>query len=345
MKHRRDLVGLTTFLLVAALLTWMVRATLQREVAGDTHSYSAVFSDVSGLRVGDDVRVAGVQVGRVDSIDIHGPHAEVGFRIQRDQPVYANTVASVIYQNLIGQRYLGLSRAEAGDPALLNPGARIPLDRTEPSFDLSGLLNGFQPLFSALDPNDVDNLTSALIRALQGDDGAVAALITETATLVESFAGPDQILGALIDNLSTVMATLAGQSAGIQTTLTQTRKIFEALETRRDTLLDQTAQISTVVADAAAVIDGASPALTEFIDREPGFARHFVDGKERFAFLGFNLPQLFQSMIRATDAGAFVNAYVCDISFSIIPGIDPVIAQILGAASPTGRPQHSAICR
>ncbi|MEV6221053.1 MlaD family protein [Nocardia fluminea] len=345
MKNTRDLAGLTAFLVVAALLIWMVRVTLQRDVTGDTHSYSAVFSDVSGLRVGDDVRVAGVQVGRVDSIRIHGPHAEVGFRIQRDQLVYGNTIASVTYQNLIGQRYLGLSRAESGDPATLEPGARIPLERTEPSFDLSGLLNGFQPLFSALDPQDVDNLTSALIRALQGNDGAVAALITETATLVQSFAGPDQILGALIDNLSAVMTTLAGQSAGLQTTFAQTRKIFDALESRRDTLLDQTTRISTVVADAAAVVDGAGPSLTEFMNREPGFARHFVDGKERFAFLGFNLPQLFQSMIRATDAGAFVNAYVCDISFSIIPGLDPVIAQILGAASPTGRPQHSAICR
>ncbi|MEV0685354.1 MlaD family protein [Nocardia sp. NPDC050378] len=345
MKHRRDLAGLTAFLLVAALLTWMVRVTLQRDVTGDTHSYSAVFSDVSGLRVGDDVRVAGVQVGRVDSIDIHGPNALVGFRLQRDQPVYGNTIASVIYQNLIGQRYLGLSRAVTGDPAPLAPGTQIPLERTEPSFDLSGLLNGFQPLFSTLDPDDVDNLTAALIRALQGDDGALAALITETATLVQSFAGPDQILGTLIDNLSVVMTTLAGQSAGIQTTLSQTRKIFDALDARRDTLLDQTAKISTVVADAAAVIDGAGPSLTEFMNREPGFARHFVDGKDRFAFLGFNLPLLFQSMIRATDAGAFVNAYVCDIGFSIIPGIDPVISQVLSAASPTGRPQHSAICR
>ncbi|MFD6452916.1 MlaD family protein, partial [Nocardia sp. NPDC060220] len=134
----RDLAGLTAFLLVAALLIWMVRVTLQRDVTGDTHAYSAVFSDVSGLRVGDDVRVAGVQVGRVDSIRIHGPDAEVGFRIQRDQPVYANTIASVTYQNLIGQRYLGLSRAESGDPTALAAGARIPLERTEPSFDLSG---------------------------------------------------------------------------------------------------------------------------------------------------------------------------------------------------------------
>ncbi|WP_174189162.1 MCE family protein [Nocardia barduliensis] len=345
MKRPRDLIGLTAFLLVAAVSTWMVHVTLQRDLTGATDTYSAVFTDVSGLRVGDDVRVAGVRVGRVDTIEIHGPHAEVTFRLHRDQTVYGNTLASVTYQNLIGQRYLGLSLADFGDPEPMAPGARIPLEHTQPSFDISGLLNGFQPLFSTLDPREVDDLTSALIRALQGDDGALGALITQTATLAQSFAGPDQILGTLIDNLAAVMTTLAGQSDGLQTTLTQTRKLLDGLDARRDTLIAQTDRIATVVADAAAVVDGASPALTEFVHREPGFAHHFVQGRDRFAYLGFNLPLLLQAMVRATDSGAFVNAYVCDIGFSLVPGVDPMIAQILGVSSPTGRPQHSAICR
>src|SRR5690606_29129585 len=150
-------------------------------------------TDVSGLRVGDDVRVAGVRVGRVDAIDVYGPHAEVTFRLDREQVVYGNTLAAVTYQNLIGQRYLGLSLSDFGDPAPLAPGARIPLEHTQPSFDLSGLLDGFQPLFSTLDPDDVDNLTAALIRALQGDDGAIAALISQTATLAQTFDGSDRI--------------------------------------------------------------------------------------------------------------------------------------------------------
>src|SRR5690606_26196128 len=136
-------------------------------------------------------------------------------------------------QNLIGQRYLGLSLSDFGDPAPLAPGARIPLEHTQPSFDLSGLLDGFQPLFSTLDPDDVDNLTAALIRALQGDDGAIAALISQTATLAQTFDGSDRILGALIDNLAAVMTTMAEQSGAVQTTITQTRKLFDGLEARR----------------------------------------------------------------------------------------------------------------
>lgn len=345
MKQRRDLLGLTTFLLVAATLTWMVHTTLRRDVTAETHTYSAIFSDASGLRAGDDVRVAGVQVGRVDAIEVDGPYARVTFRVHRDQTVTGNTLASVTYQNLIGQRYLGLSLADFGEPAPLPPGSRIPLDHTQPSFDISGLLDGFQPLFSTLDPADVDNLTSALIRALQGDEGALGALISQTAALAQSFAGPDQVLGALIDNLTAVMTTLAAQSTGMQNTLAQARALFDGLEARRDALMQQTDRIAAVVADAAATTSGAAPALTEFIRREPGFAHHFLEGRDRFAYLGFNLPLLLQAMVRATDSGAYVNAYVCDIRFSVVPGVDPEIADILGAASPTGEPQHSPICR
>jgi len=345
MSYRRPLVGVTLFLVIALVSTWMVGATLQRGVPGRTHSYSAMFTDVSGLRVGDDVRMAGVQVGRVEAVEIEGTAAEVTFEVQRDQILYGNTQVAVTYQNLIGQRYLGLSLADFGEPEPLKPGARIPLEHTEPSFDLSGLLNGFQPLFGLLDPEDVDDITSALIRALQGEDSAIPTLIAQTATLAQSFAGPDEILGSIIDNLSRVVGDLAKQTGDLATTIGQTRKIFDGLYERRDTLLDQTAAIAAVVDRASHVVQGAAPSMNRFIERPSGFAAHFVNNKASFAYLAYNLPLLLQTLGRIVDQGAYLTAYVCDIGFSVVPGIDPLIASILGIASPSGKPEHSPICR
>lgn len=345
MSYRRPLAVMTVFLVAAIVVTWMVHTTLQRGVPGATHTYSALFTDVSGLRVGDDVRMAGVRVGRVESIEIEGTLAAVGFEVQADQVVYRNTEVSVTYQNLIGQRYLGLSLADPVPAEPLRPGARIPVERTEPSFDLSGLLNGFQPLFGLLDPRDVDNLTSALLRALQGEDSAIPVLVAQTATLAQSFAGPDEILGTIVDNLSRVVGDLARQNGDFRTVVTQTRRIFDGLDARRDALLDQTARIATVVDRAAQVVQGASPSLNRFVDRDPGFSQHFVDHKDNFAYLGANLPVLLQSLARIVDNGAYLNAYLCDIGVSMVPGVNPLIAQILGIATPSGHPEHSPICR
>ena len=70
-----------TFALVAILLGVLLVNTMRNGVSGDTRSYTALFTDVSGLRVGDDVKVAGVRVGRVQSIEVEkgGELAEVGF--------------------------------------------------------------------------------------------------------------------------------------------------------------------------------------------------------------------------------------------------------------------------
>ncbi|WP_235626468.1 MlaD family protein, partial [Mycobacteroides abscessus] len=114
MKFRGPMVGLSVFMVIALAMTWLVYATLRREVAGSTKDYSAMFTDATGLRDGDDVRVAGVRVGRVESVAIDGDLAKVDFRVQDEQPLYGNTIATITYQNIVGQRYLGLSLGKTG---------------------------------------------------------------------------------------------------------------------------------------------------------------------------------------------------------------------------------------
>ncbi|WP_131809732.1 MlaD family protein, partial [Mycolicibacterium fortuitum] len=156
------LLGLTLFLVVATVLTWLVYVTLRRDVSGPATSYSAVFTDVFGLREGDDVRVAGVRVGRVQAIELQGTLAKVSFIVQAGHRLTSGTVASVNYQNIVGQRYLALDRGREEPADELPVGAVIGVDRTQPSFDIGTLLNGYEPLFAVLDPEQLNNLTNAV---------------------------------------------------------------------------------------------------------------------------------------------------------------------------------------
>ncbi|WP_375139446.1 MCE family protein, partial [Nocardia cyriacigeorgica] len=70
-----------------------------------------------------------------------------------------------------------------GDGTALEPGGHISLERTEPSFDVSALLSGFEPLFSVLQPDQVNSLSETLIQALQGDGVSLSALIIQAAEL------------------------------------------------------------------------------------------------------------------------------------------------------------------
>lgn len=343
---RGPLIGLTLFMIVAVTLTWLVYVSLRRDVAGKTASYTAIFTDVYGLRDGDDVRMAGVRVGRVEKVALAGKLARVSFVVQTDQHLFGNTVASVTYQNIVGQRYLGLALGKEGSSNQLAPGSVIPLERTEPSFDVTALLNGYEPFFSLLNPRDADNLTKGVLQSLQGDTTSLATLISQTATLTEAFAGRDHALGDVITNLNKVVVNLAAQNDNLDGVLTATRDVVATLDQRRPELVSSVGSMSRLLTHLADAARNDYPALREFIDRRPGVTRHLLDVEPQVAFFGDNVPLLLKGLTRVGNQGAYGNAYACDVNMmAFFPGLNDVVPIIVNAATPGGKAQHTPRCR
>lgn len=244
---RGPLIGLAVFLVIATALTWLVYVTLRRDVKGATVSYGAMFTDVFGLREGDDVRIAGVRVGRVQHIELVGTTAKVSFAVQDGQRLPASINASVTYQNIVGQRYLALTQTHPDQGGLLAPGAVIPVERTEPSFDIGTLLNGYEPLFAVLDPAQVNNLTQAVIGSLQGDTAAFATLVDQTSTLTQTFTGRDDALDHVIASLDTVVGTLAAQNRDFEDAIGATRQVVDHFDSRRPELVSSVGKMTEVV--------------------------------------------------------------------------------------------------
>ena len=350
MKFRTALIGFTAFMVAALVLTTLVYGTLRRDPAGPTDSYSALFTDVTGLRDGDDVRVAGVRVGRVDSVALAGDSgdiAKVVFQIDNDQSIYPDTVASVMYQNIVGQRYLGLSRDRDNPPApRLSPGSEIPLDRTEPSFDVGALLNGFEPLFTLLDPAQVDRLSNAMIDAFQGDSAAIAHLVAQTSELTATFAGRDQVLGDVIVNLNTVVNNLVAQDANLDGVITSAQTMVSELNVRRESLVSSVGSLNHAASRIAAIGDATYPQLSELVYREPGFAQHLVGQRDQVAFLGSNVPLVLKGLARISGNGAYGNAYTCSLNMmGFFPGLNNLVPKIVRLASPGNVVKNSQKCR
>lgn len=346
MRYRGAFLGLSLFMVVAVALTWLVYVTLRRDVAGETVPYAAEFTDVFGLREGDDVRMAGVRVGRVESIELQGTLAKVSFVVEADQQVLGTTVASVTYQNIVGQRYLGLSLGNLGEPGPLPAGSVIPVERTDPSFDVGTLLNGYEPLFSLLNPRDADNLTKGVVQSLQGDTGSITALVDQTSQLTESFAGRDEELGSVITDLNTVVENLAKHNDDLDHVITETQTVVSTFDARRPELVASTGAIANVMRQLSTISDEVYPSLNELVTREPGFASHMVGLEPQLAFTGANLPLLLKGFARITSDGPYANAYACDLNIQgFFPGLNDVIPIIVDAASPGPGTQYSPKCR
>src|SRR4051812_49761498 len=107
MTAYRSLIKLIVFIVVTTLLTLVLVATISNTAVSNTQTYHAVFSDVTGLNKGDDVRIAGVRYGQVKSVKVADTnYAEVTFTVKKDIQLETNATVAVRYLNLVGQRYL-----------------------------------------------------------------------------------------------------------------------------------------------------------------------------------------------------------------------------------------------
>ena len=290
--------------------------------------------------------MAGFRVGRVEKIELQGDLAKVSFVVQSNQQLLGTTVASVTYQNIVGQRYLGLSLGKIGEPGQLPAESVIPVERTDPSFDVGTLLNGYEPLFSVLNPRDADNLTKGVIQSLQGDEASITALVDQTSRLTESFAGRDEALGQVITDLNVVVDNLARHNNDLDQVITQARDMVSTFDARRPELVSSTGSIARVIRQLSTITDEVYPSLNELVNREPGFAQHMVGIEPQLAFTGANLPLLLKGFARITNEGSYANVYACDLNFQgFFPGLNDVVPIIVDAATPGNKAQYTPRCR
>lgn len=342
MIQRKAVLGFAVFTVLSLLATWMIWATLARSVDGPTTSYSAYFTDATGLRAGDDVRIAGIRVGRVERVELDGGLAVATFQIQSDQQIYPSTRILIRYQNLIGQRYLALTLPNLDESsAPLDPETAISTDNTEPSFDVSSLLNGFQPLFSTLNPQQINSLSDSIVKTLQGDGVSVAALVAQTASLASSFATKDQILGDIVTNLSQVLGTLAKRNTETQSLIANTTTLVSTLNEHSSLVVGVIEHTADVSAKLTRTISGLRPglpvALLNFTDVLDLINGH---GQELKHSVGQGVPEILASLSRVTQNGSYLNVYNCNLDISL-GGVFPpagTIAQI-------GGQQHSEVCQ
>lgn len=153
-----------SFVIVGIIAAVLVSNTLRVPVSGPTTTYHIAFTDAEGLVEGNPVTMSGVRIGRVSSVRF-APQADgtsladVEVEIQRDRELPQQIHAAIRYGDMLGARYIALSEGRPGQPG--RNGTTIPVDATSPPVNLTALMNGFQPLFSALDPNRSTNSPAA----------------------------------------------------------------------------------------------------------------------------------------------------------------------------------------
>lgn len=359
------LVKLGVFITVTVLFTGVLAVSIANINLSDTVTYKARFTDATMVIPNDDVRIAGVRVGQVQSVEIVDRRlAEVEFEVDAARELPANVQASIKYRNLVGQRYIALERpdgqgdvsqvanqggsnqsgnqsgnqgggnrtAGATPQGTLQSGDTIPLEQTTPALDLDKLFNGFKPLFRALSPDDVNKLSYEIIQVLQGEGGTVESLLQHTASLTTKIAEKDQVIGQVINNLNTVLTTINQRTPQLDQLIVRLQQLVSGLAKDKDPIGQSIEALGGLSKTTAGLLTEAREPLKQDIKALGKLTGNLNDQEQVVEHFIQFLPEKARRMTATADYGSWFNFFLCSAGGSVrIPGLveKPLEAKVL----------------
>ena len=320
-KTSGDLVKLVVFIVVTTLATSLLVIMVGNLTFGASKAYKAEFVDATGVVKGDDVRVAGVKVGSVTDVEIvDRTRALVSFDVDADVSVNLATHAAIRYRNLVGQRYISLTQ-EVGDTTALEEDAVIDVKNTSPALDLTVLFNGFKPLFQALSPDDINQLSFEIVQVFQGEGGTLESLLGHTASVTQTLADRDDVISDLITNLDDVLDRVADRDDELSDLILTFRQLVKGLKQDRGPILDSLEQISALSEQTADLVTGIRKPFTNDIAQLRRFAENVNRNKGELDRALQVLPIKLEKVGRTAIYGSYFNFYLCHFQGRVrLPG-------------------------
>jgi phospholipid/cholesterol/gamma-HCH transport system substrate-binding protein len=330
------IVGLGIFLTVCALAAFLLFSVFGQLRFGAGNTYYAEFTNVSNLRTGKLVRIAGVEVGKVKDISINSDATvRVEFTADKSVILTDGTRAVLRYDNLFGDRYLALEEG-AGGVRPVRPGQTIPLARTAPALDLDALIGGFRPLFRALNPEQVNALSGQLVQVFQGQGPTIGSFLDQAAAVSNTLADRDLLIGQVVGNLDVVLGSLGNQSDRLDKAVTSLSQLIHGLAERKTDISNAVAYTNAAAGSVADLLSHARAPFRKVVhetDRAAGIA---VADHDYLDNLINTLPDKYRVMDRQAMYGDYFSFYLCDVVLKLNgKGGQPVYVKVAG--QPTGR--------
>lgn len=230
-----------------AVIFAMVMAAFRAEdlpLIGGGDTYYAAFSEAGGLKANDEVRVAGVRVGKVQAVDLAGDHVRVEFTVEDGVQFGPSTGAAIKVKTLLGAMYLALEPAGEGQ---MEEESEIPVDRTSSPYDVVDAFSGLADTSERIDTDRLAQSLDTLSGLMENTPEEFKAALEGMSALSTNIAARDEQLNELLGNMQKVSKVLADRNGDLITLMEDGDKLFRALVARREAvhdLLVATSQLS-----------------------------------------------------------------------------------------------------
>jgi phospholipid/cholesterol/gamma-HCH transport system substrate-binding protein len=324
-------IKLTIFTLFTILITMGLGSIIGNiSFFSDSYEVKAKFSDATGVLVGDLVKIAGVNVGKVTGFEVEEGDATVTMAINGDVQLPENVQAEIKFRNLLGQRTVNLSRPDIPSSQMLDEGGVIPVTATEPALDLSVVFNNLRPLIQSTNPDDINTVARAVLDVFKGREGDLEAVLGNLGELSNTLVGGGQRLNRLITDLNDVAILLNKESSNVEVGVDRFTELMQAL-----------AEVTPTLKEAVRDLDSTSRKFGDFLVKNKDNITQ--DLKDLAFVLGIvndnlgpldrvakNLKEVLLATARSQSYGEYWNLYIVNLC--------PEVGEFLPVPVPEGIP-------
>jgi phospholipid/cholesterol/gamma-HCH transport system substrate-binding protein len=251
------LVGLFSILLLLGLVGFAFSVGILQLFKGH-YTARGVFSDASGIKRGDDVKMAGIKVGLVTGIrpDRARGNVIVEFQVDDGVKVADDATAEIALQTLLGTKYLRLGGpVRAPYLASMPAGAReIPRERTKTPFDVFELTKVATTNVNATDTDKLNKLIRSLADVTQGQKEQVAQLLSGITDLSATLNSRDAQLRGLLDRAQQLTGVLAEKDQALVALVDQSKRILDLIDARRGDISQLLRSGNALVSELARIL-------------------------------------------------------------------------------------------
>jgi phospholipid/cholesterol/gamma-HCH transport system substrate-binding protein len=222
------LVGLV-ILVVIGLLTF---DSGNLPIIGGGTTYTAFFTEDAGLTPGNEVRVAGVTVGKVTGVALDGNRVLVSFQLKGVWVGNASTIGIEI-KTLLGDKYLALDPLGTGQQ---NPGQTIPASRTTSPYDVTEAFQQLGKTVGQLNTNELAQSLEAISKTFQNTPPYVREALTGLASLSQTISSKDTQLAQLLQGTKQITGTLSSEDNEFRQLLGDGNLLLNELEQRQQAI-------------------------------------------------------------------------------------------------------------
>lgn len=277
----------------------------------DTYEVVARFDDATGVTVGDEIRLAGVRIGKVGGVSVDRGEAVVELRIDERYPVPSGSRFELTWKNLLGQRFVQIvppPGARPGGPAV-EDGAELTSARTRSAADLSMLLNNTEPLVSQLDVPRLNRVMATLASAVTGREAVLAKGLDDAEVLLGDLATRRDAIDRSLVNLETLITGIAERDQEVERFLTAFATTAETLAASSGELGLAVEQVDVLVDVAEQVLSASASDLDAVIDQSIAVLDTVVANADALEEGIRTLPWATAAISRVTAHGNWFQVY------------------------------------